>query len=63
MPKDLDEAIHRALAIGPISTIRDRLKYELRDLAAHRTMVLGENATAKDLFDDLFGDIPAQKEK
>lgn len=40
---------------------QDTLILELRDLFAHRTMILGENATAMDLFNDVFKNIPAMK--
>lgn len=59
--KTLEETINKALMIGPLSEVGDRLKYELRDYFAHRTMIIGEDATAKDLFNEVFKDIPAFK--
>lgn len=60
--KTIDEVIDRALMIGPIANFSDNLKYHLRDYFAHRVMILGEEATAMDLFNDVFKDIPAVKE-
>lgn len=59
--KTLREAIERAFCKGSVKDVKERLINELRDYAAHRTMILGEYATAKDLFDEIFKDVPAFK--
>lgn len=59
--KTLDEAIKKGICIGPLANIEQTLKNELRDYFAHRTMILGEEASALDLFNDVFKDIPAFK--
>jgi hypothetical protein len=67
---NIDLEIKKALCIGPLHELVDRIgiaeknilnnmKYELRDYLAHRAQILGDNATALDLFNDVFADIPA----
>ena len=60
--QNLEEAIQKAMSFGLANTFMDRMKYELRDYFAHRAMIVGgENASALDLFNDVFKDIPAIK--
>lgn len=51
--------IRQAVKIGTKNLLADQetLIHELRDFAASRTMALGESATARELFDDLFAGI------
>jgi hypothetical protein len=70
---NIDLEIKKALCLGPLSDLVNRinaaennivenLKYELRDYFAHRVMILGSNASAVDLFNDIFACIPAYRE-
>lgn len=43
--------------------LMETLKSELRDYAAHRAMLLGDGATAKELFNELFTGIPVEPKK
>jgi len=61
--KTLDEALNKALCIGPLNEVKQNLINELRDYFAHRTMIIGEDATARDLFHDVFKDVPAFKKE
>lgn len=58
--KTLKEAITMAITICPTNEdVQQRLVNELRDYVAHRVMILGDNATTYDLFDDLFSETHA----
>lgn len=59
--KTIKEAIEMAICIGPAYSVQERLLSELRDYAAHRVMILGENASASDLFEEMFSKVPAFK--
>jgi len=63
--KSLREAVLNALLSQGVYLSSSQMKmveFEVRDWAAHRTMILDEAATANDLFKDLFGHIPVFKE-
>lgn len=59
--KTIKEAIELAICVGPANDVQERLLSELRDYVAHRVMILGENATASDLFEEMFSKVPAFK--
>lgn len=54
------KSIIETVTIGTRGLLADEetLLYELRDFFAHRTTVLGDDATAKQLFDDVFKNVP-----
>lgn len=57
--KTIQESIEKGLCVGPMSSIRNRLIGELRDYFAHQVMFLGEGATAMQLFEKVFSEVPA----
>lgn len=59
--KTIHEAVQIALLKGPQNQLKNRAVNELRDFFAHRVMILGEEASALDLFNDVFKDVPAFK--
>ena len=52
--RNLESVIEIAMTCVKPSEVKETMKNELMDLLAHRVMILGENATATDLFNDVF---------
>lgn len=60
--KTIEMAVALGICSGPLEDMKQNILNELRDYFAHRTMILGESATAMDLFNDAFKNIPAISE-
>lgn len=57
--KTIQEAVQLGLQSGPLSELQVSVIAHLRDYFAHRVMILGDNATSYELFDDVFSGVPA----
>lgn len=58
------KTIQEAIKIGCKDLLADQqgVVNEIRDMVAHRVMILGETASAQDLFNDLFLKMPKTDE-
>lgn len=62
--KTLSEALDKAMLVGPLGGMKDRIANELRDYMAHRAMQYArlsdeEYSAVMKFFNEIFKDVPA----